>query len=70
MRNLYGIEKTDHGWLVKRGDYVIAIRDRESSAQSIADRHNNRVRKYPDGVEPGYVSNLNNLEIIKSTRHD
>ncbi len=70
MMKLYIVEQTNYGWLVKRGNYVVAIRDRESSAQSIADRHNNRVRKYPDGVEPGAASNLNNLDIIKSNSHD
>ncbi len=69
MSDLYYIEATSYSWLVKRGDYVIAIRDLESSAQSIADRHNKRVRKYPDGVESGEASKLNNDELIELNRH-
>ncbi len=66
----YEIEETSTGWLVKKGNNVIAIEEREASAQSIAERMNERISPYPDGVEPGEASKLNNYELIELNRHE
>ena len=64
------IEETNAGWLVKQGNSVIAIGEREGSAQSIAERMNERISPYPDGVEPGEASNLKNYDLIELNRHE
>ncbi len=66
----YEIEETSAGWLVKKGNSFIAIREREASAQSIAERMNERISPYPDGVESGDVSKLNNPDLIELNNHE